>query len=87
MTVYDRVIRGNLVTPAGRLNSGWLAIAGGRIAAVGQGEAPAAVAVDDFGGHWVLPGAVNGQTHAGSYRGLAGIESTTRSTARRAHLS
>jgi allantoinase len=79
MTVYDRVVRGNLVTIAGRLNDGWLAIADGRIAAIGQGESPAAAAVSDFRGQWVLPGAIDGQTHAGSYRGLAGIESTTRS--------
>ena len=79
MTAYDRVVRGNLVTSGGRLNGGWLAVAGERIAAVGEGEAPPAATVDDFGSRWVLPGAVDGQTHAGSYRGLAGIESTTRS--------
>jgi allantoinase len=79
MTPYDRVVRGTILTPVGRLNGGWLAIAGGRIAAVGQGEAPAGAALDDFGARSILPGAVDGQTHAGSYRGLAGIESTTRS--------
>jgi len=79
MTLYDRVVRGNLIAPAGRLEGGWLAVAGGRIAAIGIGEAPSAAAVSDFGERFVLPGAVDGQTHAGSYRGLAGIEATTRS--------
>ncbi len=76
--VYDRIVRGNIVTPSGRIEGGWIAISGERIAAIGSGEAPAARAIDDAGKRWVLPGAIDGQTHAGSYRGLPGIESTTR---------
>lgn len=77
--IYDRIVRGNIVTPSGRIEGGWIAISGERIAGIGSGEAPAARATDDAGRRWVLPGAIDGQTHAGSYRGLPGIESTTRS--------
>lgn len=79
MSLYDRLVRGTIVTPDARLEDGWIAVAGGRIAAIGAGEAPAAKEVSDVGKRWVLPGAIDGQTHAGSYRGLAGIASTTRS--------
>jgi len=78
-TIYDRLVRGTVVTPSGRIDGGWIAIAGERIAAIGSGEAPSARVVHDAGERWVLPGAIDGQTHAGSYRGLPGIESTTRS--------
>lgn len=80
-TAYDRVIRGRLVTPGGIVPDGWLAVAGGRIAAMGMGIAPAAIDSFDAGERWVVPGAIDGQTHAGSYQGLEGIEPTTRSAA------
>lgn len=76
---YDRLVRGRLVTPGGIVPDGWLAIAGGRVAAVGSGAMPSAAAVFDAGDRWVVPGAVDGQTHAGSYQGLKGLEPTTRS--------
>lgn len=76
--IYHRLVAGRLVTPEG-VFVGWLAIEGGRIAAVGTGPRPAARAVFDAGERWVVPGAIDGQTHAGSYQGLAGLEPTTRS--------
>ena len=76
---YDRVVAGQLVTPDGIVPDGWLAIAGGRIAAIGTGPHPPAAATFEAGHRWVVPGAVDGQTHAGSYQGLAGLEPTTRS--------
>jgi allantoinase len=79
MKTYDSIIRGRLVTPDGILDQGWLAIADGRIAAIGQGEAPAAKETHDVGNDWVVPGIIDGQTHAGSCQGLKGLESTTRS--------
>lgn len=75
----DRVIRGTVVTPGAVIERGWVAVAGGRIAAVGAGAAPAAAIVDDRGEALILPGAVDGQTHATSCKGLAGIADTTRS--------
>lgn len=73
------IVRGTIVTPDGVIENGWIGIAGEKIGAIGQGEAPAAERVFDAGDSYVLPGVVDGQTHAGSYKGLPGIASTTRS--------
>jgi allantoinase len=79
MKDFDSVIRGRLVTPEAVLENGWLGISQGRIQAIGQGPSPQATNVHDAGQDWVLPGIIDGQTHAGSCRGLVGLESTTRS--------
>jgi allantoinase len=76
---FDRLVAGTLVLPEEIVQNGWIGIRAGRIAAIGAGERPAAKLVDDYGGNWICPGVVDGQTHAGSYRGLPGIASTTRS--------
>jgi allantoinase len=75
----DLVIRGMVVTPEGTFPEGWVAISGETIAAVGQGPAPEASESFDAGDALVLPGVVDGQTHAGSFGGLPGMRSTTRS--------
>lgn len=75
----DLVIRGQIVTPQMIIPDGWVAISGSVIHAVGEGTAPSSEAVHDAGDAFVLPGIVDGQTHAGSYLGLPGIEPTTRS--------
>jgi allantoinase len=76
---FDGLIRGRLVTPEGILPGGWLAIAEGRIAAIGNSVPPPALAVHEAGEQWVVPGVIDGQTHAGSFEGLKGLEPTTRS--------
>ena len=75
---YDLVVSGTLVLPDRNLAGGWIAVSGGRIAAIGEGSAPAAKVVHDAGTDFVLPGAIDGQTHATSYGGLKGFASTTR---------
>lgn len=75
----DLVVKGRIVVPEGVHENGWVAVRDGRIAAVGSGEPPAATSVDDRGDALILPGAVDGQTHATSYKGLQGIADTTRS--------
>ncbi len=75
----DVVIRGRVVTPEAIIEDGWVAVKGGKIHAIGQGEVPDAASVHDTGNAFVLPGIIDGQTHAGSYLGLPGIEPTTRS--------
>lgn len=75
--MYDLVVTGRVVTPTAVLDDGWVAVDAGSIAAVGTGVPPAARSTRDFAGHWILPGAVDGQTHAGSQIGFAGIEPTT----------
>ncbi len=75
----DLVVTGRLALPEGILRGGWLSVEGGRIAALGRGNPPDARERFDAGDDLVLPGVIDGQTHAASYGGLAGIESTTRS--------
>ena len=75
----DLVIRGTVVTPDATLKNGWVAVEGRTIHAVGTGEAPVAKETYEAGDAYVLPGIIDGQTHAGSYLGLPGIEPTTRS--------
>ena len=81
MSDYDLVVVGDVVTPGGVVADGWVAIRQGRIAAVGSGDAPAAAHRHDARGSWVLPGAIDGQTHAGSATGFDGLEPTTRAAA------
>lgn len=76
---YQRMVRGTLILPTGPLEQGWIAISDGRIAAIGSGDAPAAQKSEDYGAAFILPGVVDGQTHACNARGLPGIEPTTRS--------
>lgn len=79
MPSFDLVIRGNVVTPSGLVPDGWVAISGERIAAVGSGEEPPASRRHDAGDSYILPGLIDGQTHAGSQFGFPGLEPTTRS--------
>ena len=75
----DLVVRGTLVLPDRNLPGGWIGVADERIAAIGAGPHPAAEAVHDAGTALVLPGFVDGQTHATSHGGLDGFRATTRS--------
>ncbi len=79
MATFDRTIRGTLVLPDRLAPAGWIAVEGERIAAIGVGKPPEARESHDHGKAFVLPGFVDGQTHATSYAGLPGIASTTRS--------
>jgi len=76
----DLVITGRVVVPGAVLDDGWIAVDGPRIAAVGQGTPPPARARHDApAGALILPGVVDGQTHATSAGGLPGIDATTAS--------
>ena len=76
--MHDRVVAGRVVTPDGIVESGWVAITGEGIAAIGQGERPAARETTDYGAAYILPGGVDGQTHAGSQIGFPGLAPTTK---------
>ncbi len=78
-TQFDLIVKGRIVTADGVIEEGWVAIAGERIAAIGNKTPPPAAGVHDAGNAWVLPGLIDGQTHAGSCRGLPGLGPTTRS--------
>jgi allantoinase len=79
MSSFDLLVQGRVVTPDIMLEEGWVAINKDQIVAVGTGPAPDARRTDSYGDSLIFPGIIDGQTHAGSYQGLAGIESTTRS--------
>jgi allantoinase len=80
--MFDRLVAGRIVTPSGIIEHGWIGISGGTIAALGSGAFPQAAEVHDHGAAYVLPGAIDGQTHAGSQIGFPGILPTTRAAVR-----
>lgn len=75
---FDRLLSGRIVTPNGVIQ-GWIGVSGGKIVAVEEGLAPKVTETDDYGEDLILPGVVDGQTHATSYLGLPGISDTTAS--------
>jgi allantoinase len=80
--MYDLVIAGRVVTPSGIVEDGWLAIRSGTIKAVGSGARPEARELSDHSGTYVLPGTIDGQTHAGSQIGFPGIAPITQAAVR-----
>ncbi|TBU90332.1 dihydroorotase [Stutzerimonas kirkiae] len=66
MSDFDLIVRGKLVLPNRIFEDGYVAVIDGRIARIGFGEPPAAKELHDCRGAWVVPGAVDGQTHTGS---------------------
>lgn len=81
MSELDLVIRGTIMTPGGPIRNGWLGIRDERIASLGDGAPPPARLIVEEGDAWICPGFIDGQTHACSFGGLAGLASTTRSAA------
>ncbi len=79
--MFDTLVRGTIVTDTEIMPDGWVAIAGERIAAIGQTAPPEAARVLDHGASLVLPGLVDGHMHTGSALGFPGIEGATRSAA------
>jgi allantoinase len=78
---FDHLLHGDLVLPDQVLRDGWVAILGGTIAALGAGAPPAADAVHDHRGDYILPGLVDGHMHTSSHTGWDGIAGATRSAA------
>jgi len=77
--MFDLVIKGDAVLPDGLHRDCWIGVAGEKVSAIGEGETPAAKNTHTVANGLILPGVVDGQTHACSYGGLPGIQSTTRS--------
>jgi len=78
-SAFDLVVRGDVVTPGGIIANGWVGVRDGVIAAIGDGAPPSARDIHDHSDKFLMPGAIDGQVHACSWRGLDGIASTTRS--------
>jgi allantoinase len=77
--MFDLVVQGAAILPEGLRDNVWIGVKDGKIAAIGEGDAPEAKEQHKVTNGLILPGVVDGQTHACSYGGLPGIESTTRS--------
>jgi len=78
---FDKIILGDIVTTETILKSGYVALRGETIAAIGQGAPPPAGETLDHSGKLVLPGLVDGHMHTSSALGWAGIENASRSAA------
>lgn len=78
---YDLLLRGDLVLSDRVVADGYVGVRGGRIAAIGEGEAPPAKAVADHRGRVVMPGLVDGHMHTSSSTGWPGIEGATMTAA------
>ncbi len=81
MSAFDCVVWGTVVTASDVLTDGYVAISGETIAAIGQGAPPSAARLLDYGGHFILPGLVDGHMHTASAIGWPSIEGATRSAA------
>lgn len=81
MAVFDLVVKGKLVLPDRVVEDGYLAVADGKIAKIGSGAVPQAKQTVDATGKYVLPGAIDGQVHAGSQKPPEGIERSTMAAA------
>jgi allantoinase len=75
------VLRGDVVLADRVVRNGHVAILGGKIVAAGEGEGPAAKALEDYAGCLLFPGLVDAQIHAGSYEGFKGLQDATRAAA------
>ncbi|WP_106237508.1 N-acetylglucosamine-6-phosphate deacetylase [Allonocardiopsis opalescens] len=69
----------------GGVREGWLSLRDGRVAAHGEGAAPAPGA-HDLGGRWVLPGLVDVHCHGGAGGSFPGADPEAAVAARRLHL-
>jgi len=81
MTDFDTVLIGTLVLSDRVVERGHVAIAGEKIALVGDGPAPSARERHDLGDALILPGAIDAQVHSLSQKGQEDFIWSTRSAA------
>ena len=81
MSKADLVIRGDIVTPERVMADGYIAVIGEAIEAIGEGAPPAAFETQDCRGCWIIPGVVDGQTHAASQLNQEGLGLASRAAA------
>ena len=81
MSKADLVIRGDIVTPERVIADGYIAVIGEAIEAIGEGAPPAAFETQDCRGCWIIPGVVDGQTHAASQLNQEGLGRASRAAA------
>lgn len=81
MTDFDLVLKGNVVSSDRVIEDGYIAVSGGKIALVGQGEAPLGRENASYDGCWLFPGVIDSQVHSRSQKGQEGFEQCTRAAA------
>ncbi len=81
MADFDLIVQGDLVLPDRVVKDGFIAVSGGVIKKIGEGTPPAAARTFDARGKYVLPGAIDGQVHAGSQNPPEGIERSSMAAA------
>lgn len=64
---------------------GWVAVSGGRVAAIGHGTAPDGLERVDVGGDWLAPGYVDVHVHGGARGDVMSADRAARDAVRRLH--
>ena len=81
MSDFDLVVTGRVVRTDRVIDDGWVAIRDGLVERVGAGAPPSATDRHDFGGAYVLPGAIDSQVHSRSQKDQEDFIWSTRAAA------
>jgi allantoinase len=81
MSDFDLVLKGTLVLPDRLVRRGYVAVRDGLVAAVGEGEMPAARESHDLGEALIMPGAIDAQVHSLSQKNQEDFIWSTRTAA------
>lgn len=79
--MFQRVVRGNVVTPRGVLLGGYVGVSNGKIAYLGADDPGAADTREDHDGALLFPGAIDAQVHSRSQKGREGVTRATMAAA------
>ncbi|MDP8162500.1 amidohydrolase family protein [Pasteurella skyensis] len=83
MRTFETLIKGHIITAYGEIPNGYIAIDNGKVAHIGDisGGVPSAKEVEDFTGCYVMPAAIDAQTHSRSQAGQEDFIWSTRAAA------
>ncbi|MBS9781003.1 MAG: amidohydrolase family protein [Gammaproteobacteria bacterium] len=83
MNTFEKLIKGHVVTAHGEIPNGYIAINDGKVARISEVSAgvPSANEVEDFSGCYLMPAAIDAQTHSRSQAGQEDFIWSTRAAA------
>lgn len=81
MPDFDLTVRGDVITPGGVMEGGYVAVRGGKIAAVSADKPGSAKVNRDLDGAWLFPGVIDAQVHSRSQKGQEGFAFSTKAAA------
>lgn len=81
MPDFDLLVRGDVITPGGVMEGGYVAVSGGQFAAVSADKPGSASVHRDLDGAWIFPGVIDAQVHSRSQKGREGFVFSTRAAA------